>query len=83
MRRPSERQARIVKERGWITDKYQLHAWWLRGILDAVEGTARPPLHPDLYEEYDNGGWCVRAGYVRITDLQALRRLIADTWKGL
>ncbi len=36
-------------------------------------GSFLPPLHPDLNDEYDNGGWCVRNGYVVVNDLRALK----------
>lgn len=83
MRRSHSRRERLIKQHGRITDKYRLHAWWLRGILDEVTRAAHPPLHPDLYDEYDNGGWCVRAGYVRITDIGRLKRLISETERSL
>ena len=77
--RSHRRRQRYLRQHGRITDKYQLHAWWLRGIADQVAGSFRPPLHPDLYDEYDNGCWCVRRGYVLINELHALKILIAET----
>ena len=78
------RRERYLRQHGHITDKYQLHAWWLRGIVDQVAGSFRPPLHPDLDGEYDNGGWRVRNGYVVvINDLHALKVMIAETVRGL
>ena len=58
---PSHKR-RYLRQYGRIADKYQLHAWWLRGIADQVAGCFRPPLHPDLYDEYDNGGYPPGAG---------------------
>ncbi len=60
--RSRRRRERYLRQHGRITDKYQLHAWWLRGIADQVAGAFRPPLHPDLYDEYDNGGCPAGAG---------------------
>jgi hypothetical protein len=77
------RRQRYLRQHGHISDKYQLHAWWLRGIADQVAGSFRPPSHPDLYDENDNGGWCVRNGYVVINDLHALKVMIAETVRGL
>ena len=55
--RSRRRRERNLRQHGRITDKYQLHAWWLRGIADQVSGAFRPPLHPDLCDEYDNGAY--------------------------
>ena len=60
--RSRRRRERNLRQHGRITDKYQLHAWWLRGIADQAAGSFRPPLHPDLYDEYDNGGYPPGAG---------------------
>jgi hypothetical protein len=81
--RSYKRRERYIRQNGRITDKYQLHAWWLRGIADQITGSSRPPLHPDLYDEYDNGGWCLRNGYVVVNDLHALKLMIAETVRGL
>jgi hypothetical protein len=27
-----KRRERYIRQHGRVTDKYQLHAWWLRGI---------------------------------------------------
>ena len=66
MNRPHDRSRRrregYLRQHGRITDKYQLHAWWLRGIADQVSGAFRPPLHPDLCDEYDNGACPAGAG---------------------
>jgi hypothetical protein len=83
MRKANSRRGRYIRQHGRITDKYHLHSWWLRGILDRASGSFRPPLHPDFFEEYENGGWCVRNGYVRVTDQWALKQLIAETVRGL
>jgi hypothetical protein len=80
--RSHRRRQRYLRQHGRITDKYQLRAWWLRGIADQVAGAFRPPMHPDLYDEYDNGGWCVRHGYVVVNDLHALKVLITETLRG-
>jgi hypothetical protein len=82
-KRIDRRRARYLRQNGRITDRYQLRLWWLRGIADQAAGFFRPPLHPDLYDEYDNGGWCVRNGYVQVNDLHALKVLIAETQRGL
>ncbi len=66
MNRPHDRSRRrregYLRQHGRITDKYQLHAWWLRGIADQVSGAFRPPLHPDLCDEYANGACPAGAG---------------------
>ena len=56
------RRERYLRQNGRITDRYQLRQWWLRGIADQAAGFFRPPLHPDLYDEYDNGGCPPGAG---------------------
>jgi hypothetical protein len=60
--RSHRRRQRYLRQHGRITDKYQLYAWWLRGIADQVACSFRPHLHPDLYDEYDNGGYPPGAG---------------------
>lgn len=55
MQRYHSRRERLIKQHGRITDKYWLHAWWLRGMLDETRGKWFPPLHPDLQDEYENG----------------------------
>jgi hypothetical protein len=40
-------------------------------------------MHPDLHDEYDNDGWCVRNGDVVISELHALKAMIAETVRGL
>ena len=40
-------------------------------------------MHPDLYDEYDNDSWCVRNGDVVISELHALKAMIAKTLRGL
>jgi hypothetical protein len=82
MQRSRSRRDRLIKQHGRVTDKFRLHAWWLRGMLDEVTRTGMPPLHPDLQDEYENGAWCARHGYVRITDISRFKRLIIETERG-
>ncbi|MEE3503767.1 hypothetical protein [Acidiphilium acidophilum] len=82
MQRYRSRRDRLIKQHGRVTDKYRLQAWWLRGMLDEVTRTGMPPLHPDLQDEYENGAWCARHGYVRITDISRFKRLIIETERG-
>ncbi len=82
MTRYRSRRERLIKQHGRIADKYRLHAWWLRGALDQVTGKPLPPLHPDLSDEYENGAWCFRHGYIRINDAERFKRLIVKIERG-
>ncbi len=61
-KRIDRRRERYLRQNGRITDRYQLRLWWLRGTADQAAGFFRPPLHPDLYDEHDNGGCPPGAG---------------------
>lgn len=82
MRRSHSRRDRLIKQHGRVTDKYRLHVWWLRGMLDETRCEWFPPVHPDLKDEYENGAWCARQGYVRINDAERFKRLITETEHG-
>lgn len=62
--------ARVIRWRGdvWRFDKYKLHEIFLWGAKAALfPGSAHPPLHPTLADEFWQGHAIGAAGYVRMT----------------
>ncbi len=72
----AKRQQRRQAERP-VTDPYKLWAAWFLGATSHHHpGRVRPPLHPDLSNEFYSGASVALAGFLVIPDLDEALRLV-------